>query len=53
MLKVIITIGNYYLSYSSQDKKWPFFLSNEDGEGIYVSESGLEDILDKLFKEKF
>lgn len=34
-------------------RQWEYWLENEEGEGMSVSEPNLFDVIDKYFKEEF
>ena len=47
------TKKKYTLQYSSDQDGNFFLVTNEEGEGMSISEKNLFDILDRYFKEEF
>jgi len=42
-----------YILSEIQDPNWPYFLENEEGEGMSMSETNLFDLLDDYMKKEF
>ena len=42
-----------YILSEIQDPNWPYFLENEEGEGMSMSETNLFDLLHNYYEQEF